>query len=388
MRWSFLSVIISPVFIPFVFQALAAGGDAGNELPGHSTTKWRIEPSLKYDTLCFLNILTGDPFYTGHHQEEFDKFSPKITPEAEEALANIKRVIKDENGGIVSALLCLYFSATEDETIDDMLVTLDNSETMQSNMMETTYYDEESWEAYDSVRDDLKTVLEFLRDEIRFEEYWADEIKPIIENRIEETEDELGEYNIVPEVESHLGFPIPSNQITVYLLHFVKPHGIKVTGMRYLNDQCYPAEFIPMTAVNELMHPPYDWEGDEELRNTLELFKDDPFVMDKVENHDPSFGYNTFEGYFNEDCVQALDMIINEKFFPDYDPRKRWKESDGGMHVFAAALYSIMKQENYNERGEVFRDFLIRIVGEGKLAPGGVEDIYKQFYEGWIESEE
>jgi hypothetical protein len=109
--------------------------------------------------------------------------------------------------------------------------------------------------------------------------------------------------------------------------------------------------------------------------------------MDKVENHDPSFGYNTFEGYVEEDCVQALDMIINEEFFPDYDPRDRWKKNDEGMHVLAVALYSVMKDENYNERNEVFRDFLIRIVKEEKLIPGKVEGIYNGFYEGWTELE-
>ncbi len=368
--------------------ARATGGDIGGQPQMHSTTEWRVEPSLKYDTLCFLNILTGDPFYVQFHQEEYDKFAPEITPEAEEALANIKRVIKDEHEGIVSALLTLYFSATDDETIDDMLATVEDSETMRENLMRTQYYDEESWQAYDSVRGDLKVALEFLRDDLRFDEYWASEIKPVLEKRIGEVEAELGAYNIVPAVEEHLGFPITSNEITVYILYYVKPHGIRVTGMRFLSDRSLSVENVPMTAVHELMHPPFDWEGDDELRTTMERFKEDAFVMDKVENHDPSFGYNTFEGYINEDCVQALDMIINEKFFPDYDARDRWKKRDGGMHVLAAALYSVMKRENYNERGEVFRDFLIRIVEEEKLYPGKVEDIYSDFYEGWTEPEE
>jgi hypothetical protein len=383
----FISIAFSTCLL-LTYTARATGDDVGGQTQMHSTTEWRVEPSFKYDTLCFLNILTGDPFYVRFYQDEYDKFAPEITPEAEEALANIKRVIKDENEGIVSALLTLYFSATDDETIDDMLATVEDSETMRSNLMQTEYYYEESWQAYDSVRDDLKVVLEFLRDDLRFEEYWASEIKPILEKRIAEVETELGAYNIVPAVEEHLGFPIASNEITVYILYYVKPHGIRVTGMRYLSDQGYPAANYPMTAVHELMHPPYDWEGDEELRATMERFKEDAFVMDKVENHDPSFGYNTFEGYVEEDCVQSLDMIINEGFFPDYDARDRWKKNDDGMHVLAAALYSVMKRENYNERGEVFRDFLIRIVEEEKLVPGKVEEIYNAFYEGWTEPEE
>lgn len=383
MKCIFLIVIAFPGALAFMFSALAADSGLEDQSLMHSTTEWLVEPSLKFDTLCFLNILTGDPFYVRFYQDEYDKFSPMMTPEAKEALANIKRVIKDENEGIVSALLTLYFSATDDVTIDDMLATLDDSETIRSNLMQTPYYEREDWEIYDSVRNDLKVALKFLRDDMGFEEYWASEIKPVIEKRIEGIEEEIEDFNIVPLVEEHLGLPIPSNQITVYILYYVKPHGIKVTGMRYLADQSYPFLNILATAVHELMHPPYDWEGDEELRTTMERFKEDPFVMDKVENHDPSFGYNSFKGYIEEDCVQALDMIINEKFFPDYDPQERWKERDGGMHVFAVVLYSMMKQENYNERGEVFRDFLIRIVEEGKLVPGKVEEIYDDFYEDW-----
>ncbi len=59
------------------------------------------------------------------------------------------------------------------------------------------------------------------------------------------------------------------------------------------------------------------------------------------------------------------------------------KERDGGMYVFAKALYNVMKKEDYNENGEVFRDFLIRIVEEEKLVPGKVEEVYDNFYEGW-----
>jgi len=50
--------------------------------PMHQTTEWRLEPSLKYDALCFANILTGDPFYLEYYQGEYDRFQPKITPEA------------------------------------------------------------------------------------------------------------------------------------------------------------------------------------------------------------------------------------------------------------------------------------------------------------------
>ena len=30
-------------------------------VPVHSHTDWQLKPSLKYDTLCLLNALSGDP---------------------------------------------------------------------------------------------------------------------------------------------------------------------------------------------------------------------------------------------------------------------------------------------------------------------------------------
>ena len=50
------------------------------------------------------------------------------------------------------------------------------------------------------------------------------------------------------------------------------------------------------------------------------------------------------------------------------------------MHVFAVALYDIMKQENYNQRGKIFRDFLTRMIRNGKLAAGKIKAIYDNFY--------
>jgi hypothetical protein len=164
------------------------------------------------------------------------------------------------------------------------------------------------------------------------------------------------------------------------MLYYSQPHGIKITGTRFLTDIAWNFGILLRTAVHEMMHPPYDYANDEELRNTIELFKKDEFVMDKVQNHNPSFGYNTLEGLFEEDCVQSLDQIISEKLGIARDAKKRWKESDEGIHVLAVALYQIMKEENYNQKNEKFRDFIIRLVKEEKLVPGKIIKYYEMFY--------
>ena len=345
----------------------------------HQTTDWRIEPSFKFDTLCFLGVLTGDPFYVGYYKTEYAEFEPQLTPDAQAALANLKRKIKDENHNIISAFLTLYFSATDDETLDDMLKTLQNSEGLKKNFQQTPYFDDSGWKLYESIREDLKAVLSFLKN-IHFDDYWKRNILPKVQQKIRETVKDVSNYNVIAEVEKHLGSPLPSNQITIYLLYYSRPHGIKITGTRFITNIEYPFDIVMRNAIHEMMHPPFDLSRDRALAEALNSLQEDVFLMDKVLHHNPSFGYNSFAGFIEEDCVQSLDQVISEKFKVELDARKRWKNNDDGMHVLAVALYSLMKEEHFTGERESFRDFLIRMIRSGRLKAGRIKPINDAFY--------
>ena len=330
----------------------------------HTQTDWRVVPSLAFDVLCLLNTLTGDDFYKTYHLSAYEHFSPLLTPEASQALENLKRKIKDDGQNIVSAFLCLYFSAVDVETIDDILGVLDDSTSLHRNIKQSPYYDDDGWRMFEAVRDDLRVILMFLKS-IDFEEYWRNNCLPDINAKISETEALLPQYNVVPEVERHLGFALPSNTITVYVLAFTKPHGIKIVGTRFITDAAWSFEVVLRTAVHEMMHPPYML--DDELKAALAPLRADEFLMDKVFNHNPSFGYNSFEGYIEENCVQALDQYINERYQIARDPVERWQQADDGMHVLAAVLHTKLKQENFPQNGESFRSFLLRLLRSGAL---------------------
>lgn len=343
------------------------------------STNWQLKPSFKYDLLCFVNILTGDEFYLTYYKSEYDKFKDQLTPEVIDALKSIKKKIKDDEGTIISAWLCLYFSATEDETIEEMSATLDNPQVMKSNFEKTPYYSDKSWMLFQSVIPELKTIMDFLKKK-GFAGYWEDNILPKVQEKISEFKSEVSNYNVIGIVEEHLGFKLASDRITVYMLFYSQPHGIKITGTRFLTDIAWPFSILIRTASHEMMHPPFDLKNDTVFIETLSNLKQDKFMMDKVLNHNPSFGYNSFEGFVEEDCVQALDQIINEKLGIARDPRQRWKENDDGMHVLAVALYNIMKEEDYNEEKMIYRDFIIMNIENGKLLNGNIEKIYNVFY--------
>jgi hypothetical protein len=378
LRARVLAVLTAVVLLPCgaCVRAVRARSEPG--APARST-RWQVTPSFKYDALCFLNVLTGDPFYRRFYEKEYAEFAPRLTPAARAALSALKRKIKDENKNIVSAFLSLYFSADDGETLDQMLGAVADGARMRGNLKRTVYYSEGGWKLYESVRGELKKVFLFLKD-AGFEAYWRRNVLPSVESRAAAVGGGLAKYDVVAEVEARLGFKLPSERIDVYVLHFARPHGARLTGARFITDASYPLEVVLRMAVHELLHPPYLLARDRELKQALDSLRADGFLKDRILHHDPSLGYNSFEGFVEEDCVRSLEQVIAERLGFAEDARHRFAAEDGGMHVLAAALYGLMRRERYGERPEVFRDFLLRSLRAGALAPGRIKEIYDAFY--------
>ena len=113
------------------------------------------------------------------------------------------------------------------------------------------------------------------------------------------------------------------------------------------------------------MHPPYH-SDDAKVREAIDLLGRDPLMLDKVQHHDPSFGYNTTAGYIQEDSVRALEQIVSEKFGIGRDACNYWQEQDGGVHVLAAAMYGLPAGVISNSR-VLFA--VVRTCGPGWTAP-------------------
>ena len=365
-------LLISTFAVLLLVQSVVAGAFHT------TTTDWDVRPSLKYDAVCVLNVLSGDPYYLYYYQADYDRLSKQLRPEELAVFANLKRRIKDEHGGIISAQLALYFSAVDAESLDDLIKVVDDSSAMQGNLKATPYYDEASWKVYEESRPDLKAAFLALK-RIHFESDWQTESRPKVEQAIKAISGDLPKYNVVPAVESVLGSSRPTNRITVYLLYYSQPHGIKITGTQFLTHYSYPFRIVLRNAIHEMMHPPYDLAHDPELRRDIDSLRSDTFVMDKVEHHEKSFGYNTLDGLVEEDCVQALEELLAERFGMGHDTREYWREQDGGIHVFAVAIYSLMKGRHFDSNQEPFSVFLKRMFRESELSSEKVEKLNAAF---------
>jgi hypothetical protein len=341
-------------------------------------TLWKIEGSPAFDACCLLNTLTGDPYYLEYYQADFDRWSPKLSAAGRTALARL-RANKEKSGQIISAQLTLYLSAVNVETLPDVLAALREPDKIRQALQLTPYYSESNWTQFVAQRDDLIQAFEELRAN-DFERDWRETVLPKVTQRREQLREKLPSFDITSHQERLLGFALPSHEVTIYLLYYSEPHGIKIVGTRFITHVKYPERIVLNNAIHEMMHPPYRLQSDPELRKTIDQLRECPFLMERILHHNPSFGYNNFEGFVEEDCVQALEQIINESFNVATEAHKRWQSSDDGMHVLAVALYQLMKKERFSENpGSGFRDFLVEQIRKGALSDKELRRLNEDF---------
>ncbi|HET6330140.1 MAG TPA: hypothetical protein VFF76_05060 [Holophagaceae bacterium] len=335
--------------IPAAALCLAAPAHAGDLV---------LKTSLKYDALCFVGVLTGDPFYTGQYTEEYARFSALMTDEDRAAFKEVQRIVKDEGKDLPGPFFTLYLSASGAETLEGMQAALADPAKLREAFKKTAYYDENDWNTtFDPARPALIRCLGFLK-RVGFDDIWHKEYEPKILARIHDLDKRIGGAKFLDQQAKLLGFQPVEGRMTAYLGYFPKPHGIRITGPRYITSWDYPLDIILRNAVHEPMHPPFQHPDDPALWPALAPLKSDAGFMRALEHHDPAFGYNTFEGLVEEDCVQALEQIINERIGVASPAGEHWKRSDGGMHILAAAIYQLMKDDGYDKRGGSFQAWL------------------------------
>jgi hypothetical protein len=171
--------------------------------PDHSTV-YRVETSAKFEALCLINLLADDPFYVNYYAAEHARWREHVTPETLSAARTIKRVLKDEGGGIVSASLVLYLSVSPGTTVAGTLADLDHLETLRERSQRTPYYDAAAWDRFASIVPELGTVLRGL-EEARF---------PELDERAAFFRPELARRDIVPLQEKMLGHRLDDHSIT------------------------------------------------------------------------------------------------------------------------------------------------------------------------------
>jgi hypothetical protein len=346
----------------FVFGMVFCAGSTA-----HAGTRWDVRTSQGFDALCALNVLSGDPYYLEQYPDEAKEFATPAYAPAREAAAELKRIIKDRNGGIVSAHLTLVFSGGPDSTLAAVLASAQKPERLETSLRSSPYWSEDSWNLFLAARAPLVRALEAMH-RAGFESLWEKHLGHDATARADGLRKDLARYDVLGEEERLLGHELQGGRIEVILLWYSRPHGIRIQGERFLTNIGYPASVVLRNAVHEPMHPPFD-KASPAVRAAIDSLSRDSLMARIVAGHNPSFGYTTIAGYVEEDAVQALEQVVSERLGVAVPAAERWRASDDGMHLLAAALYDLMKESGFAERGGVFASWFTKAVADGELAP-------------------
>lgn len=338
----------------------------GPALAQASRTRWTVQASEGLDAIAFLGPLSGKPFYARYYEAELAAFKPRLSPQVLETLAAL-HAQADAAGGLLWPNLALIFSGGPTGALDDLLVSLDKAQSvLKPPFQASVYWDVADWDRFVADTPRLRLVLTGLRD-AGFAQFRREHAQAATAKRTAELNALLPGLDIVAEQERLLGRRLDPG-VEIDLSWFCRPHGVRIQGQRFLSHVKASDSIVVMTAAHEIMHPPFDMQG-QAAQACYAVLGQDPLLTKILAEKDKATGYNDLEGVLNEDTVQALDQIVQERLGYGKPPAERWTKNDQGMHVLAAGLYGLLKADGYDRTGGNIEAWMLGAAGSGKLAP-------------------
>jgi hypothetical protein len=349
-------------------------------------SRWVIRPALWFDAVCLIPLLAGLPFYTSRHEHDArwwqERFAAIAGQQARDGVSVLRDEVAYQAVKPLPAFLALWTSPAAGPSdgaaadLDGLVAAVADPELLVSAMRETSpRWNEADDRLFRSVRPALLAVLEGLR-AAGLADWWAERAADDLRRRCGELYRSFGDYDLVPLVEQHTGVLFDARAVELCVLRWAAPHGIRVTGTRFLTDIRYDADRVLNIAVHELLHPP--WPKDHPVKGRLDALAADPFLAARFASRDPAAGYNTWASYAEEDAAQALDQFLNTQLGRNTrgDSVPRWTAADGGMHVLALLLYDSLLHGDYDPAAGSYADFLDRALSDVNTWPRDLEARY------------
>ena len=328
-------------------------------------TRWKVGASEGHDAFAFLGPLSGEPLYQTYYAADAAAFAPKL-PEA--IRADIPQLWKEagQGFGLLGPGLSTTLSGADLTTIGAVIANFDDLEgRVRPAYQASPYWDAKDWAWLTANAPGLRAVFAAMRD-AGFSAFRAERTAGI-GTRAAEIARALASYDVIKWQRKLTGRAFEP-EISIVLLQFSKPHGIKVQGQTFLQSADYDVALTVRIAAHEMLHPPVPMDG-AAAKAAMAVLEKDAVMMRIVREHDPRWGYTTLEGYLNEDLCQALDQLISEALGVARNPADRWRKADDGMHVLAASLYALLRADKWIESGGNIEQWLAKAVAAGRLAP-------------------
>ncbi len=357
------------ILILFAVLGLSACATAVSQ-PDEPVTRWNIQPSIGLDALLLIGAASGDIMQADIYPEEIAFVRERMSDEGLAALDTLDSVLRQRLGRLTGPTLAYMFSAGPTATLDDVIQSaLDPVGRLRPGLETSPHWNEDEFNAALRSMPVIHTALTALRD-TGFVERYERESLPDIVAAIESDYAPVMTFDVIPEQSRLLGRDLDP-EIHIIVARYARPYGMRLLGQRFVAYYGWDADIQLRVAAHEIIHPPYD-PDDAELQDLLSDLEADPWFISIVEDHDPQYGYNSFMGVVNEGSTQALDQIVSDRLGFSRDPGERWRTSDGGMHLLAAALYHAMLESGFADEGGKYADWLKDGLRSGMLSPSEI----------------
>jgi hypothetical protein len=362
----------STPLLAWVASVLSSGGAAAQAAPHR--TRWKVRASEGCDAIAFLGPLSGTQLYLDFYGEDAAAFAPRLPEAVRSDVARLWNEATKDGFGLLGPNLQVLFSANgHDASIGTLLAALRSRRTsILPSYRASSYWSEADWAWFDRAAPRLDTILGALQ-RAGFAAFRHERIGSGLDRRIDEVGRALAGFDVVSWQEKLTGRRFDP-EIQIVLLQFSKPHGIKVQGQTFLQAIDYDTATTVRIAAHEMLHPPVPMDGPA-AKAALAAFERDPLIGRIVRDHDPRWGYTTLAGLVDEDLAQALDQLISEALGVARNPADRWRRADDGMHVIAAGLYGLLRQDRWIEKGGSIERWLAMAAADGRLGPAAFHPV-------------
>lgn len=373
-RRTFLATAVATLAASTVLgRAVSAQTKAPNK------TRWQVRASEGFDALAFLGPLSGAELYTRYYGADATAFAAKLPEAIRSDIVKLSTEANTGEFGLLGPSLSVLFSNGNDATIETVLAALKaRNERIWPSYKASQYWDEKQWSWFDQAAPRLEAIFTAMRD-AGFAAFRAERAGPDLNTRVSDMQRSLGGFDVITWQEKLTGRSFDPT-IEIVLLQFSKPHGIKVQGQTFLQATDYDVATTVRIAAHEMLHPPVPMDGPAALA-ALKVLEKDALIMRIVREHDPRWGYTTLDGVLNEDLCEALDQLISEALGVARNPADRWRKQDDGMHVLAAGLYGLLRQDRWVETGGSIEAWLAEATRKGRLAPSVLHPIASRVLE-------
>ena len=330
-------------------------------------TRWNVVASEGYDAIAFLGPLTGRDLYRRFYAAEADAFAAKLPPAIRADIPRLADESDTSGFGLLWPVLANALSGAGITTLDSVIALLgDLDARVKPSYDRNPSRAASDWAWLTANAPRLARVFAALRD-AGFGAFWRARSGDGFSARAAEVSRALAGYDVVrwqEKLTAHTFDPT----INVVLLAFSKPHGAKMQDQTFLQAADYDTATTVRIAAHEMLHPPFAMDGPA-AKAALAVFEKDALLTRIVRDHDPKWGYTTLVGMLNEDVCEALDQLISEALGVARNPADRWRKADDGIHVIAAGLYGLLRQDKWVDTGGDIEQWLGRAAAAGRLAP-------------------